>query len=599
MCGIIGYLGNNAEQQLIGPLKQLQNRGYDSAGISLVLTNKYYIKKYATTLEHDSIEMLENNIYPESINGIGHTRWATHGSKTKENSHPHISHNHIISIVHNGIIENYMELKEFLLDLKYTFSSETDSEVISNLLEYFYLQDQDMLVAIKKLNNTLKGTWGLCIQNVCEPTILYATRNGSPILIGHTSKYAMISSEDCGFCSKVNTYFELKSKDICKIEYTDNIQITTNEYYEKIKNNQEFQEFLPEPFKHWTLKEIHEQPNVVERVTNYGSRYNNEGKIKLGGLDKHKNLLYNINHLILLGCGTSYYSSCIGVKFMKKWGYFDTVQVFDAGDFSKHDIPKNGKVVFIFVSQSGETKDLYNCIELLENYIKIGVINKVDSLIAREVDFGCYLNAGREVGVASTKSFTSQVIMLSMIALWFNQLENGNQLYHKKIINQLKLLPEQINSVLKNDILKEYPRYIKNDCFILGKDYDEYVAKEGSLKMKELTYVHCEGYSSSSLKHGPYALIDKDFPVILISPDDHNWNKNENIYNELKSRQANIITITTKEIKRNNTIIVPTNSVYQCLINTIVIQIISYYTSVQRNINPDKPKNLAKVVTVD
>ena len=594
MCGIIACMGKDASTYIINGLKQLQNRGYDSAGISLMYQGQWTIRKYAS---HDSIQRLSNIVYPPSTNGIGHTRWATHGAKTQQNSHPHQSYNGVFTLVHNGIIENYKILKDFLMKQGCVFYSQTDSEVIVNLLEYYYTKDYNVINAIQCATQKMEGTWGLCIQCLNEDNTLYCLRRGSPLLISNNDDFVLVSSEYSGFCGIMNHYIELNPNDICKIEYVkDKIRMTTKHNYVLNEIHKEICSYTYEPYMNWTQKEIYEQPETIENVTNHGSRYHSDGTIHLGGLNK--DLLKNIEHIILLGCGTSYFSACIGCKYMKTWCDFTSVQCFDGGEFTTYDIPK-GKCAFLFVSQSGETKDLHKCIELLQDHIKIGVINKVDSIIAREVDFGCYLNAGREVGVASTKSFVSQVVLLSMIALWFAQLQKGLRPNHKKVIHDLTHLSEHINQALTIDVKPYLQMFSKGNCFILGKDYDEYSSKEASLKIKELAYIHAEGYSTSSLKHGPFALLDKDFPVILLSPRDKHWQKNENAYEELKSRTNYILTITNEELDREHSIMVPTNKTYQCILNMIPLQLLAYELSLIRGYNPDKPRNLAKVVTVE
>lgn len=592
MCGIIACIGKEASPFIINGLKQLQNRGYDSAGISLLYQRQWTLQKYAS---QDSVQQLSNIDYPPSLNGIGHTRWATHGAKTIENAHPHRSQNGEFMLVHNGIIENYKILKEFLTNKGFVFYSQTDSEVIVNLLEY-YSHKYNVLESIQWVTRKMEGTWGLCIQCLKEEHTIYCVRHGSPLLVSHNGEFALVSSEYSGFCGIMNHYIELQSNDVCKIDYDqDTIHINTHHTYELKTVPDELFSYTHEPYLHWTQKEIFEQPQTIHHVTNHGSRYHLDGTIFLGGLNKE--LLSDIQHIILLGCGTSYFSACIGCKYIKTWCNFVSVQCLDAGEFSVSDIPK-GKCAFLLVSQSGETKDLHKCIDLLQDHIKIGVINKVDSAIAREVDFGCYLNAGREVGVASTKSFVSQVVLLSMIALWFSQLQRGLQSIHRKVIQDLGQLSEQIAQALKVDVIPYLPMF-KDHCFILGKEYDEYSAKEASLKMKELAYLHAEGYSSSSLKHGPFALLDEEFPVILLAPRDKHWQKNENVYEELKSRTRHILTITNEPLDRENTIMLPKNKTYQCILNIIPLQLLSYELAVLRGYNPDTPRNLAKVVTVE
>lgn len=564
MCGIIACLGDIASPYIIHGLKQLQNRGYDSAGLSLMYNHTYIVKKYVT--EH-SLKYLAEPIYPPSINGIGHTRWATHGSNTIENAHPHKSYKGTFMVVHNGIIENYKALKEFLAQKGYVFYSETDSEIIANLLEY-YNTDYSVIEAIEKTIERMEGTWALCIQTLDEPNVLYCFKHGSPLLVGNGGHFALVSSEPSGFCGKINQYIDLNSNDICKIEYINSsIHITTRYTYALRTIQEDVSAYSYAPYSHWTQKEIYEQANTINHVIELPS-------------------FSSVKHIILLGCGTSYYSACIGSKYIKKRCNFVSVHALDAGEFTKDDIPC-GPCAFLLVSQSGETKDLQKCIPWLEGHITIGVINKVDSSIAREVDYVCYLNAGREVGVASTKSFSAQVMLLSSIALKLsNTTSNDLHLY------------DQIKEALSID-MKPYLHLLDKNCFVLGKGYDEYTAKEGALKIKELSYIHAEGYSSSSLKHGPFALLEPHFPVILISPKDEHWSKNENIYEELKSRLATIITITNEPLNRPHTIVVPKNEHYQCILNIIPLQLLAYELAVSRGFNPDQPRNLAKVVSVE
>ena len=331
--------------------------------------------------------------------------------------------------------------------------------------------------------------------------------------------------------------------------------------------------------------------------------------VKLGGIDKKKDILKDINNLILLGCGTSYNAGLCGLNYFKELCIFNTIQIFDGAEFKMQDVPLIGKTALILLSQSGETKDLHRCIKLAKdnNIITIGVVNVVDSLISREVDCGCYLNAGREVSVASTKSFTSQCIVLSMIALWFSNIQNVNRDLRNTYIKDLMALHSQICEMLEDleiEVEKLVPIFKnKSSCFVLGKGTCEPIAYEGSLKIKEISYIHSEGYSTSSLKHGPFALLCKDFPVILLALDDENYAKNKNAYHEIMSRDATIIVITNDSIKDFNTsknvIYIPYNKTYNNLLSVIPLQILAYKLSVEKGINPDMPKNLAKVVTVE
>jgi glucosamine--fructose-6-phosphate aminotransferase (isomerizing) len=660
MCGIFGILTNQNNQNLyqiiINGLIQLQNRGYDSSGICLLdtinqsnnqLTNQsinqstnqtinqshFIITKYASTSSESSInKLLKNKPELNQTNniqcGIGHNRWATHGGKTDNNAHPHLSNDNQFVLVHNGIIENYQDLKNFLIENNYIFYSQTDTEVIVNLISYYYNKSEEenkeinteinknkTFEAIKKTITQLQGTYGIIVINKDEPNNLFAVRNGSPLLIGYTEDYAIITSEQSGFCNMVSTYITLNNDDICIISRNnnskDNNRITvdtSNQYIEKKVNILKY-ELTPDPFKHWTIKEIYEQPNTIFNSINRGGRILSNSEVKLGGLEQNIDKLKDINNIILLGCGTSYHAGLYGSYFLKNLCNFYTVQVFDGAELNEYDIPKYGNCAFILISQSGETKDLHRCIEIAKehNIITIGIVNVVDSLIAREVDCGIYCNAGREMGVASTKAFTCQVVCLSMLSIWFAQINGLNENKRIKIIKDLHNLSNDYKNTIYtcNETIKELAnKFINyNNLFLLGKGTDEYVAKEGSLKIKEISYIHSEGYSSSSLKHGPFALLDETFPTIIINSCEEHTNKIINCFEEVHSRNSPILFITNNyniQLKKNCDIInICKNNSFSSLIAMIPLQLLAYYLSTYKNINPDIPKNLAKVVTVE
>jgi len=615
MCGIFGVVltNNNNEnvyELIISGLKQLQNRGYDSSGLSIISNDKIEVYKYSSTVNENALEKLEklNLIKNDVIKiGIGHNRWATHGIKNDTNAHPHLSNNKNFSIVHNRIIENYNELKQQLIKCGYTFYSQTDTEVIANLIDYNY--NNNMIDAIKKSIYDMRGTYGLLIQSLYEPNKLFCVRNGSPLLIGQNENSVIISSEQIGFCNRVNNYITLNNNDIATIEKTeDNILVTTKNTYIKKELEMLNYSLTSFPYKHWTLKEIYEQPSVVMTSINNGGRIKSNSEIKLGGLEKYADIFKKTQNIILLGCGTSYFACLYGMYFFKKICNFNTVQVFDGAQFNYFDIPKYGNTVFILVSQSGETKDLHNCIEIAKNknIITIGIINVVDSLISRDVDCGIYCNAGREVGVASTKSFTSQVVCLSLASLWFSNLQGIKNIKRIKIIEDLQNLSNDITNTLNNckeQVKNLSKKIVENNMFILGNGSDEYIAKEGSLKIKEISYIHSEGYSSSSLKHGPFALLDEKFPVIILNLDNHYRDKSLNCYHEVSSRKSPIIFITNDNSIYNELnceiILIPENKTYGSLLGIIPLQLLAYYLSINKGINPDTPKNLAKVVTVE
>ena len=511
MCGIFGIVLNNNNENIfdliINGLIQLQNRGYDSAGLSVVVNNnKMEVYKYASTNEEDAITKLSNLNLKKVENtyiGIGHNRWATHGVKNDDNAHPHLSNDENFSLVHNGIIENYNDLKQLLILNKFKFKSQTDTEVVVNLIEFNYNITKNTFEAIEKTISLLRGTYGLLIQSLYEPNKLFCVRNGSPLLVGQNENCVIVTSEQSGFCNMMNNYITLHTDDIWTITKTnDKILFSTSKIYSKNNVYVLDSEISPSPYKHWTLKEIYEQPNVVLNSINKGGRIRNNYEVKLGGLEKYSENLKSIQNIIILGCGTSYFAGLYGMYFFKNICNFNTVQTFDGAEFNQFDIPKDGNTAFILISQSGETKDLHRCIEIAKHngIITIGIINVVDSLIAREVDCGIYCNAGKEVGVASTKAFTSQVVCLSMAAIWFAKLKDNRYKNFSKMISDLHNLSNDIKITLdgcKEKIEEISKKITANNMFLLGKGSDEYIAKEGSLKIKEISYIHSEGYSSS------------------------------------------------------------------------------------------------------
>ena len=620
MCGIFGIVLNTKNIKktdicdlLINGLLQLQNRGYDSAGICSIQNDQFTINKYASTNNINALDKLVSmKLNYNADIGIGHNRWATHGMKTDINAHPHLSNDKNFVIVHNGIIENYTELKNMLIGEGFTFYSQTDTEVIVNLLQYNYSisNNKNVFETIKKTIGELSGTYGLLIQSLYESDKLYCVRNGSPLLVGQNEEEVIITSEQSGFCNRMSNYITLHNDDICIItRLQDSISVNTIYNYAKKAVTLVETSLTPHPYEHWTLKEINEQPDVILNSINNGGRIKNQYEVKLGGLERNIESLKNIQNIIILGCGTSYFAGLYGMYYFKQLCNFNTVQVYDGAEFSDIDIPKLGNTSFVLISQSGETKDLHRCIEIARNnnIVTIGIINVVDSLIAREVDCGIYCNAGKEVGVASTKAFTSQVVCLSMAAIWFSTLQGINEKKRQRFITDLHNLSYDIKLALDAskttimDIAKKFGN--KTNMFLLGKGSDEFIAKEGSLKIKEISYIHSEGYSSSSLKHGPFALLDENFPVIIFNLDQVHHAKTINCYQEVASRGAPVLIISNDiSISREvecDIMHVPENKSYASLIGIIPIQLLAYYLSINKGINPDKPKNLAKVVTVE
>ena len=613
MCGIVGILGeNDAFQTLLDGLYQLQNRGYDSAGISVLENGEIVTIKRATTDKESALDLIGKSKDKHTANhiGIAHTRWATHGGKTDTNSHPHQSHDDKFTLVHNGIIENFQEIKEMLKVKGIKMRSQTDTEVIVNLIAMYFEECKDVVSAMKQTVSMLKGTWGIAVLYKNEPNKLYCTRHGSPLLIGNDSENAMVTSEQSGFCNKFSKYIVLNNSDICIIEKsvsTGMISVNTKDTYVEKDTLNTDSALTPDPYPHWTIKEINEQVESSLRAVSLGGRLISNDHVKMGGLYEREHDLKALDNIILLGCGTSYHAGMIGVHHLKEIGGFNSVQLFDGAEFSELDIPKMGKTGLILLSQSGETKDLHRCIEIANgnDMMMIGVVNVVDSLIAREVQCGCYLNAGREVAVASTKAYTSQIIILSMIAIWFAQVKGVHKQKRYRMLNDLRALHMDIEKtirmnekVIPDEIVPLFDN--KPSCFLLGKGRCESIAREGALKIKEISYIHAEGYSTSSLKHGPFALLEPDFPVILIAPEDEHYAKSMNAYEEIKSRNATVIMITDKDkCDKPYAIKIPYNKTYRDMLSIIPLQLLSYELSLRRGLNPDMPRNLAKVVTVE
>jgi glucosamine--fructose-6-phosphate aminotransferase (isomerizing) len=607
MCGITGMIGKkNAFKYIIQGLKMLQNRGYDSAGVCSILNNELILNKYASTNDIDSIERLEedNEDHKLSSISIGHTRWATHGAKTDVNSHPHLDHTNKIAVVHNGIIENYFELKQELLEKhNIKLRSQTDTEVISNLISINYDRTKDMVTAIKNTTDKLSGTWGICVLNKDYPNNLYCARHGSSLLIGFGDDYMMVASEQSGFAGNCNNYIIMKDNDIISLEDNNGtIDFKTDKYQIKTILKNEI-ELTPEPYPNWTLKEINEQYQSSIRSISLGGRLLDSDSVKLGGLNENLDLLMSLDHLIILGCGTSLYAGMYGRYFFKDLCNFDTVQVFGGAEFEENDIPRKGNTGLIFLSQSGETKDLARCLDIGKRLSlpMIGVVNVVDSMIAREVTCGCYLNAGREVGVASTKSYTSQVILLSMIAIWFAQNKNINIVKRKEYIKCLRQLPRDIKETIEitKEVSHNVAKYLKDrhHGFILGRGSNECIAREAGLKITELGSFLALAMGGKMLRHGVYSALQKNDPILFINPDLEMHSVNE----EVKSRYAKTICVSDCLTYKDNYdyfISIPKNNKYVGLLSVFPCQLIAYYLALERNLKVDKPLNLAKSLTV-
>lgn len=606
MCGITGIISKNNKSILdilINSLSIIENRGYDSVGVCYNdISNNYNIIKSLKDTKD-----LNSKIGFDKVSNIaiGHTRWATHGGINISNCHPHVSMNKTITIVHNGIINNYINLKKELTNNNYKFYSETDSEIIANYIEYLIL-NKKMLIeeAINNLKNILDGTWALLILYSKDMNNIYAIRKGSPLLLAESNNYIMLCSETSGFLNMFNNYISLKSDDILIINKSG---FKSKNYYTSQELSNINFDITPYPYEHWTIKEISEQPISIMNSLNNGARIK-DNKIKLGGLLKIEKIANNYNHLLIFGCGTSYHVAMMSRYYFES-NKFKTIQFIDASEFSEIDLPHiNDKCIAIFCSQSGETYDLINCLEICKkrDYLTIGIINVVDSFIARTVNCGVYMNSGKEVAVASTKSFTNSLIILSMVGMWFSNHLNINI----QKIEILRILNNKVNNLLYSDIINNKIDQISNfiikknlnNLFILGTKQLFPISKEAALKIKEITYLHAEAYSALSLKHGPFSLLDKSNLTFLLIQNNETV-RLMNTYNEIISRDTNCYIITDNtdiEIKnKENLIFIENLDYYKEILFIVFFQKLAYKLAISKNINPDKPKNLAKVVTVE
>ena len=614
MCGIIACL--NCEEQnkiLLEGLNQLQNRGYDSCGISTIYNNEFEIQKYASTSLNQGLNLLNQNLnINEATIGIAHTRWATHGPKNDINAHPHIDYHNKVSLVHNGIITNYLTIKKQLEKNGFKFKGETDSEVIANLISYHLTLDDTIFLSIINAIKELEGTWSIVFMIKDKPNSLYVCKSGCPLLIGQTDNGIIVGSESSAFCNRCSNIIPLEEGEILEIN-CDYI-LTNNNESQSLSNffknrsivslNETKIQKSPYPFNHWMIKEIMEQPLAVLRTLNHGGRIHND-KVILGGLDPEYDLLKDRNEIIILGCGTSLNAGLWISYIMKKNRIFKNVKVIDASEFEPYEICNNNDCVIIVLSQSGETKDVHRCMDKVKNLNIpiIGIINSVGSLIARESHCGIYLNAGREVSVASTKSFVCMQIALILLSLWFYQTKHKCDIFIKKTLEELRYISHHMENVIS--IIEDYKEIAfelckHKSCFLLGKNICEPLAREGALKLKEIGYIHAEAFPGGSLKHGPFSLIEQGTPIILFILDDEYKHLMINTLEEVKTRGATVIVITDFDIKLGDYIIkVPKLPHIGSLLCIIPLQIIAYEMALNKGHNPDYPRNLAKVVTVD
>jgi glucosamine--fructose-6-phosphate aminotransferase (isomerizing) len=611
MCGIIGYIGSRpARQRIINGLKRLEYRGYDSAGLALVNgdTKIFKCKGRVQDLE----EMVNKSSFDGTI-GMGHTRWATHGEPNELNAHPQISAKGNFIVVHNGIIENYALLKKHLQGRGITFTSQTDTEVLANLMDHLFIEgDLTAEQAITLALNRVEGAFGLVIICTREPDRLYAAKRGSPLVIGVGEGENFIASDATPIVEHTKRVIYLNDDDLAIIKKDELVLKTIQSTMIKPEVKEidlEIGEIDKEGFEHFMLKEIFEQARAIHD-TFRGRVLPDHSGIMLGGLHDVLDEMSNAEKIIIVACGTSWHAGLLGEYLFEEYTRIP-VEVEYASEFRyRNPVISKGDIV-IAISQSGETADTLAAVRLArEKGAKvIGICNVVGSSIPRDTDAGVYTHAGPEIGVASTKAFTTQITVLAMMAFEIGHLKGIiSDTYFKKLIEELISIPEKIEKTLKlNDqILKLSSIFTdKHNAIYLGRGYLFPVALEGALKLKEISYIHAEGYPAAEMKHGPIALIDENMPVVIIATKDDTYEKIINNIQEIKARRGKVIAIVTegdeliKKIADHVLEVPETFPVFSSLLSVIPLQLLSYHIAVLRGCNVDQPRNLAKSVTVE
>lgn len=609
MCGIVGYIGpNDALPILVGGLKKLEYRGYDSSGVALIENAKIEIVRAS-----GKISALEDKLKTTHIGGnigIAHTRWATHGAPTEANAHPHVSYDGKISIVHNGIIENYATLKAKLISEGVQFKSETDTEVVAHLIARFY--NGDLKTAVLKALAKIEGTFGLAVICSEEPGTLIGARRGSPLILGiGTNSEFFLASDVSAIINHTQKVVYLDDNDVVQIK--DGAYSIVNMNSHEVQRDVQDVEFDADAiakggFAHFMLKEIFEQPEVL-RNTMRGRLLAAEGNAKLAGLDTNIKELRNINRIIITACGTSYYAGMVGEYMIEDLAGVP-VEVEYASEFRyRNPIIKPGTLV-LAISQSGETADTLAALKEAQQKgaTALAICNGVGSTIARTSDGGVYLHAGPEIGVASTKAFTSQVTVLAMIALLLGRQRRLSFETGADIVKAMQELPALVEQTLQlsDQIAGIAQKYAKANNFLyLGRHFNYPVAMEGALKLKEISYIHAEGYPAAEMKHGPIALIDENMPVVVIAPKDALFDKVISNVREIKARGGRVIAVTTEDCKpldefADHLIKVPkTIPMLMPIVTCIPLQLLAYHIAVLRGNDVDQPRNLAKSVTVE
>ena len=613
MCGIVGYLGKrSAFPIIIDGLKRLEYRGYDSAGF--ILNAETFHGEKTKGKVADLVTKAGSNV-PNYGCGMGHTRWATHGVPNDVNSHPHRSQSGKIAIVHNGIIENYESIKQNLIKEGFKFYSDTDTEVLVNFIEYFKeKQNVDLETAVRYALSEVIGAFAIAVMEEGKPEEIVVARLGSPLVIGIGTDEFFIASDATPFIEYTQNAVYLEDGEMATIHLEHPLKVV------KINSNKEVNPFVQElklsleaiekgGYEHFMLKEIYEQPKSIQNTMR--GRLLPDGTTKLSGIDRHIETFLNAKRIIIVACGTSWHAGLVGEYLLEEYARIP-VEVEYASEFRyRNPIIERGDIV-IAISQSGETADTLAALKLAKEKgaFIYGICNVVGSSIARVTDSGTYTHAGPEIGVASTKAFTTQLTVLTLIALHLGHRKGtlSNKMYHQ-LCNELEQIPELIESTLKEvnlkiEVIADTFKTATN-CLYLGRGFNFPTALEGALKLKEISYIHAEGYPAAEMKHGPIALIDENMPVIFIAPSKGHYDKVVSNAQEIKARKGGIVAVVTKGDTQmaglaNHIIEIPEISeALTPILASIPLQLLSYYIAIKRGCNVDQPRNLAKSVTVE
>ena len=610
MCGIVGYIGDkDACEVLVEGLKRLEYRGYDSAGVALLANSHIDVLK--TPGKVTKLEEMVSGVQQAKI-GIGHTRWATHGEPTTVNAHPHVDCTGNIAIIHNGIIENHSALKTKLMSLGHTFRSQTDTEALVHLIEEFYSRTNSLEMAVRLALKDVDGTFGLVVMAASEPDILVAARRGSPLVIGLGESENLIASDASALIRHTRNVIYLHDNEIAVV--TRNDVTLKNLDDEAIKREAEHLTFDLEQiekggFDHFMLKEINEQPETIRNAFR-GRLIEESGISNMGGLHDVNDKITNAKRFVILACGTSWHAALVGKYILEQYARIP-VEVDYASEFRyRNPVLMDGDVVWA-ISQSGETLDTLAALrEARKSGVPVyGIVNVVGSTIARETDAGVYIHAGPEIGVASTKAFTSQLAVLNLINLLVSRKRKTiSEEQGRGIVAEMRRLPDKIQEILDNtEIVESIAEEFKDsrNFLYLGRGANFPVALEGALKLKEISYIHAEGYPAAEMKHGPIALVDKDMPAVFIALGDSTYDKILSNIQEVRARKGNVIVIANKADARlrelaSHIILIPkTLDILSPILSVIPLQLLSYYVAIKRGCNVDQPRNLAKSVTVE